>query len=400
MARLPTPGGDDGSWGSVLNDFLDQAHNTDGTLKTSAISAAGAEQASNKGVAGGYAPLDGSGQVPAANLPPAGAVPDATASSKGIVQLSGDLAGTATSPQIAAGVIVDADINASANIAQSKINNLPADLAGKANDADVVHDTGNETIAGIKTFNSAPVVPNDSFTQAKVLNLTTDLAGKANSSHTHAQADVTNLTTDLAAKYTLPGTGIPKTDLAAAVQTSLDNADATTTGLSNHIADAADAHDASAISLTPVGGIAATDVQAAIAELDTEKSVTSHTHTAADVGAVKATDGGQETAQNHGNSGTTETIDLVNGNNHRLVLDNSCTLTFTGATNGQGCSFTLILIQDAVGGRTVTWPASVKWSLATPPSLSTGANDVDILTFMTIDGGTTWYGFFAGKGMA
>jgi len=33
MSRLPTPGGDDGNWGSILNDFLLSAHNSDGTLK-------------------------------------------------------------------------------------------------------------------------------------------------------------------------------------------------------------------------------------------------------------------------------------------------------------------------------------------------------------------------------
>jgi hypothetical protein len=32
MARLPTPGGDDGTWGGVLNDYLLVAHNADGTL--------------------------------------------------------------------------------------------------------------------------------------------------------------------------------------------------------------------------------------------------------------------------------------------------------------------------------------------------------------------------------
>ena len=41
MARLPTPGGDDGNWGDILNDFLDVAHNTDGTLKSSAVGATG-----------------------------------------------------------------------------------------------------------------------------------------------------------------------------------------------------------------------------------------------------------------------------------------------------------------------------------------------------------------------
>lgn len=44
--------------------------------------------------------------------------------------------------------------------------------------------------------------------------------------------------------------------------------------IDDHIADATDAHDASAISNVPAGNIAATDVQAAINELDSEKQVT------------------------------------------------------------------------------------------------------------------------------
>lgn len=34
MARLPTPGGDDGTWGDLLNEFLLQEHNGDGSLKS------------------------------------------------------------------------------------------------------------------------------------------------------------------------------------------------------------------------------------------------------------------------------------------------------------------------------------------------------------------------------
>lgn len=49
-------------------------------------------------------------------------------------------------------------------------------------------------------------------------------------------------------------------------------------GLAAHLADATDAHDASAISVVPAGNIAATDVQAALAELDSEKSATGHNH--------------------------------------------------------------------------------------------------------------------------
>lgn len=36
MARLPQPGGDEGVWGDVLNEYLQISLNTDGTLKTSA----------------------------------------------------------------------------------------------------------------------------------------------------------------------------------------------------------------------------------------------------------------------------------------------------------------------------------------------------------------------------
>lgn len=53
---------------------------------------------------------DGSGWVSARGG--ASATPQATTSTQGTIQLAGDLAGTATSPQIAAGVITDADVNA------------------------------------------------------------------------------------------------------------------------------------------------------------------------------------------------------------------------------------------------------------------------------------------------
>lgn len=46
MARLPVPGADENTWGNVLNEFLSQAHNSDGTLKQAAISQAGGYVAS------------------------------------------------------------------------------------------------------------------------------------------------------------------------------------------------------------------------------------------------------------------------------------------------------------------------------------------------------------------
>ena len=88
-----------------------------------------------------------------------GVVGDATTAAKGIVQLAGDLAGTAASPVIASGAvtsakiadgtIVDADINASAAIAQAKISGLVADLAGKASaNTSIVVKTANYTLTG------------------------------------------------------------------------------------------------------------------------------------------------------------------------------------------------------------------------------------------------------------
>ncbi len=37
MARLPNPGGDSGTWGTLLNDFLSQVHASDGSLKTDSV---------------------------------------------------------------------------------------------------------------------------------------------------------------------------------------------------------------------------------------------------------------------------------------------------------------------------------------------------------------------------
>jgi hypothetical protein len=58
-----------------------------------------------------------------------------------------------------------------------------------------------------------------------------------------------------------------------------------------HIADATDAHDASAVSFSPVGTIAATDVQAAIAEVASEAAASGHTHTGlGGIGPILITD--------------------------------------------------------------------------------------------------------------
>ena len=46
-ARLPQVGGDDGNWGAILNDYLAQAHASNGILKANAV---GSEQIADEAI--------------------------------------------------------------------------------------------------------------------------------------------------------------------------------------------------------------------------------------------------------------------------------------------------------------------------------------------------------------
>jgi len=108
-----------------------------------------------------------------------------------------------------------------------------------------------------------------------------------------------------------------------------------------------------------------------------------------------------ETGNAIGNTVASQAIDITSGNIITATL-NVATTTFTfsnPSASGSGCSFTLILTQDGSGSRAVTWPGSVQWASSTAPTLSTGAADVDIFAFITVDAGTTWFGFTAGLDM-
>ena len=100
-----------------------------------------------------------------------------------------------------------------------------------------------------------------------------------------------------------------------------------------------------------------------------------------------------ETINAAGNTGTAQTLTLANGNVITSTLTGNCTFTFstTGLSSG-AYSFTLILANDATAGRTITWPASVKWPNATVPTRTTAASKTDVYTFFTTDGGTSWFG--------
>jgi hypothetical protein len=96
------------------------------------------------------------------------------------------------------------------------------------------------------------------------------------------------------------------------------------------------------------------------------------------------------------------TLDLDTASVFEVVLTaNVTSLVFANApTTGRAGSATLILRQDATGGRTVTWPTLILWAGGTAPLVTSAANALDIYGFITRHGGTTWYGFPAGKGFA
>lgn len=94
-------------------------------------------------------------------------------------------------------------------------------------------------------------------------------------------------------------------------------------------------------------------------------------------------------------SGTSTAINLSLGNVFTHTLSGNTTYSITNAVSGQAHSFTLIITQTATV-RTITFPASIKWQDGEIPDMST-ANKTYVLTFLTIDGGTTWLGMFGGE---
>jgi len=96
------------------------------------------------------------------------------------------------------------------------------------------------------------------------------------------------------------------------------------------------------------------------------------------------------------------TVDCEAGNTFMHTLTENTTFTFSNPpASGTAYTMTIEVIQDAsASGYTLTWPTSVDWPAATAPTLSADANAVDVFVFTTRDGGTTWYGFTAGQGIA
>lgn len=234
MSRLPQPGGDAGAWGTILNDFLATAHNTDGSLKNNVVQPAMLNAGNpNSGQVLSYDSNGFTWSTPSSS----GSVPDADSSVKGLVQLAGDLGGTAASPtvpglatkadssalsahtsnianphsvtkaQVGLGSVDNtSDVGKPVSTAQQTALNLKANLVSPTFSGTVTVPTPvNNTDAATKTYvdtTASTGTPDANSTTKGKLQLTGDLGGtaasptvpgltgKANTSHTHAATDL------------------------------------------------------------------------------------------------------------------------------------------------------------------------------------------------------------------
>jgi hypothetical protein len=115
MTQLPTPGGDAGTWGTILNSFLQVAHNTDGSLQAAAVQNAGAVTSVNgKAPSGGAVSLTandiGAYSLPGTGLPLTDLSASVQSSITNAVQIGGDIAGSANNPIVGSlqGISLDA----------------------------------------------------------------------------------------------------------------------------------------------------------------------------------------------------------------------------------------------------------------------------------------------------
>lgn len=98
-------------------------------------------------------------------------------------------------------------------------------------------------------------------------------------------------------------------------------------------------------------------------------------------------------------SGGVLTLDLSKGQVFSSVISESVTVNLLAYNQGANLTTTVSIKikQDAIGGRTVAWPTSVKWAGGTPPVATTSGDAIDRFVLITDDAGLTWEGIIVGR---
>ena len=93
----------------------------------------------------------------------------------------------------------------------------------------------------------------------------------------------------------------------------------------------------------------------------------------------------------------TQTLDLSTGHTFSITPTAALDVLFSNPpASGIATAFT-VEVNNSAGGYALTWPSSVKWHLGTAP---TATASKEVYTFITTDGGTTYYGKKAGENLA
>lgn len=98
-----------------------------------------------------------------------------------------------------------------------------------------------------------------------------------------------------------------------------------------------------------------------------------------------------DVVQSLGSVNGTLSIDGSLGELVTLTISGSITISLVSNSTTNCRTITLIITNG--GSSVITWNTSIKWSGGVP-TLSTSG--IDILTFTTVDNGTTWYGLING----
>jgi hypothetical protein len=98
-------------------------------------------------------------------------------------------------------------------------------------------------------------------------------------------------------------------------------------------------------------------------------------------------------------TGGSITFDLNNGNVFLVSLNaNITSITISNVPSSPvGANFTVLFTADGTQ-RSITWGSSIKFPANAIPTMSYVNNTVDIISFMSVNGGTAWYAATVGQG--
>ena len=247
---------------------------------------------------------------------------------------------------VASGNLAATDVQGALNELQSDIDTRALDsaLTDHLNDATDAHDASAVSLLDTAAIFTATEVET-ALNEVKVIadGNVTDIGTNATAISDHL-ADTVDAH-DASAVSLLDTAAI---FTATEVETALNEvkviADANATGISDHLADAADAHDASAISNVPAGNLAATDIQGAVNELQTDidtraldSDLTTHMSDTTTHGVTTAIVGVDDVQTLTQKTITGASIQTPSRSDVKQDTEANLTTYASSATNGQMC---------------------------------------------------------------